>query len=1033
MFMNRLFSFFCLWTAVLLQAAAQTPEWLDPQVNQIRREPRHAAFFAFENESKAETFDKTASMRYLSLEGEWRFCFVKDHTDAPDGFWNPKYDDSQWDSFPVPGLFEMNGYGDRIYRNVGYAWQTQFRSNPPYVEEKNNYTGSYRRTFTLPEEWKGKEVIFHVGSATSNLKVWVNGRFAGYSEDSKVAAEFNITKYLKSGENLIAMQVMRWCDGTYLEDQDFWRFTGIAREVCLFSRPKLHIEDICVTTARVDGSENWSLDVRIQTGHKAGTPVRFLLAPFTDALAGTVAGQTDLSSAASVVDKTGAVRLHYTVQTPKCWTAETPNLYRLLVQVGDETVPLRVGFREVKIEDRQLKVNGQPVLIKGVNRHELSPTGGYCLTLEEMKNDIRVMKELNINAVRTCHYPDDPRWYELCDIYGLYVTAEANVESHGMGYGDKTLARNPLYRQAHMERNQANVRSFRNHPSVIVWSLGNEAGHGENFDQCYDWIKEFDPTRPVQYEQNGQNGKTDIFCPMYCNYENCEKYAQSENPRPLIQCEYAHAMGNSLGGFREYWDLVRTYPAYQGGYIWDFADQGLLDTSRVTGKPIWTYGGDYGRYPASDYNFNCNGIVLPDRTITPQSMEVKYYYQNIWTEASVGDLKKGKFRVYNEYFFKTLENRTLLATLLADGTPVAEVRIPLPNVAPQQHLAVESPELAEAIASVMQTRNDEEVTLSMAYGDEARQEFIIRNRFARIPMRPVVQTSPAVDSTLSYYALSAAGTTVTWGRKSGWIEYLDKDGKPMLEDRTAITPDFWRAPTDNDYGARIQQKSSAWRDPRMELKTIDCNPEKGEVKTVHRLEALKADLKITYTLHDDGSLLVEEKLYVDSLRNDMPQLLRFGMKWQMPAIYNNNVYYGRGPEENYIDRHANQFLGVYDLRTADAYWPYVRPQESGNHTDVRWWRIESAGGEIRPALTVEAFNAPLNVQALPYLTEDLDDGNRKEKVHGRHSGDLVRRSVNAVHVASRMMGLGCVNSWGAWPRKEYQMPYGHYVLRFVIR
>ena len=1032
--MNRLCSLLCFLSAlpVLSAATSSVPEWLDPGVNQMNREPRHAVFFAFESSDKAVTFDKTVSSRYLSLEGTWRFCFVRNHNDAPDGFWNPKYDDSAWTDFPVPGLFEMNGYGDRIYCNIGYAWKTQFNSDPPFVEEKNNYTGSYRRTFTLPDDWAGSDVIFHVGSATSNLKVWVNGKFVGYSEDSKVAAEFNITKYLKKGENLIAMQVMRWCDGSYLEDQDFWRFTGIAREVYLYSRPKRHIEDIYVTTRRTEAADNWTLDVRVQTSCKAGTPVRFFWAPFTDALSGSVAAETELQPDRVKVDKTGAAVLQASIHAPKCWTAETPELYRLLIQVGEVCVPLRVGFREVGISDRQLKVNGQPVLIKGVNRHELSPTGGYCLTVDEMKKDIRVMKELNINAVRTCHYPDDPRWYELCDIYGLYVTAEANVESHGMGYGDKTLAKNPLYKKAHMERNQANVRSFRNHPSIIVWSLGNEAGQGVNFDQCYDWIKDFEPTRPVQYEQNGQSGKTDIFCPMYCNYENCEKYAQGENPRPLIQCEYAHAMGNSLGGFKEYWDLVRKYPAYQGGYIWDFADQGLLDTSRVTGKPIWTYGGDYGRYPASDYNFNCNGVVLPDRTITPQSMEVKYYYQNIWTEASIGDLRNGKFRVYNEYLFKTLENRTLQATLLAEGIPVAELQIPLPTVAPRQHLAVESPELAGALASVMQARSNEELTLIMAYGTEARQEFVIRNRFARIPMRPVVESSPAVDSTLAYYALTAAGTTVTWGRKSGWIEYLDKDGMPMLEDRTSITPDFWRAPTDNDYGARIQQKSSAWREPGMELKTIDFNPEKGVVKTVHRLEELKADLKITYTLHEDGSLLVEEKLYVDSARTDMPQLLRFGMKWQMPSIYYNNVYYGRGPEENYIDRHANQFLGVYNLKTSDAYWPYVRPQESGNHTDIRWWTVS---GDVSgmPALTVEAFNTPLNVQVLPFLTEDLDDGNSKEKVRGRHSGDLIPRSVNAIHVASRMMGLGCVNTWGAWPRREYQMPYGYYELRFVIR
>ncbi len=1038
--MHKFLSFLLAWVMAyaLVAAKARTPEWLDPNVNQINREARHAAFFGFEDRDKAVTFDKTQSARYLSMEGMWRFCFAKDHNDAPEGFWKPGYDDSQWVDFPVPGLFEMNGYGDRIYRNIGYAWSTQFASNPPYVEEKNNYTGSYRRTFRVPDAWKDGEVIFYVGSATSNLKVWVNGQFVGYSEDSKVAAEFNVTKYLKPGENTIAMQVMRWCDGSYLEDQDFWRFTGIAREVFLYSRPRRHVEDIYVTTQREAGSDNWSLDVQVRTGGKAGAPIRFFLAPFTDALAGSVADEKELfpegASSPVTVDRNGVGHLRCTVLSPQCWSAETPALYRLLVQAGEEMVPLRVGFREVKVEDRQLKVNGQPILIKGVNRHELSPTGGYCVTPEEMKNDIRVMKELNVNAVRTCHYPDDPRWYELCDIYGLYVTAEANIESHGMGFKEKTLARNPLYKLAHMERDQANVRTFKNHASIIVWSLGNEAGYGENFEQCYDWIRSYEPTRPIQYEPAGQNGKTDIFCPMYYGYDNCEKYARGENPRPLIQCEYAHAMGNSLGGFKEYWELVRKYPAYQGGYIWDFVDQGLADTSRVTGKPVWTYGGDYGRYPASDYNFNCNGVVTPDRAITPQSKEVQYYYQNIWTEASLGDLRKGCFSVYNEYFFKPLENRKMIATLLVEGHPVSATAVPVPTVAPRQRVAVESPALAEAVTSVLQDNPDKEVTLVMACGTEARQEFVLRDRFSRVPMRPTVQKPLWADSTLSYYALSAAGTTVTWGRRSGWIEYLDKENCPMLYDRTAITPDFWRAPTDNDYGARIQQKCWAWRNPKMELKSITCRPDKGEVFTVHNLPELNAQLSVTYTLREDGSLLVEEKLMADSAAKDMPQLLRFGMKWQMSAPYINNVYYGRGPEENYIDRHANQFLGTYSLKTSDAYWPYVRPQESGNHTDVRWWRLESDSSAMAlPPLTVEAFNAPLNVQALPFLTDDIDDGYIKEKPCGHHSGDLTPRPYTVVHVASRMMGLGCINSWGAWPRSEYRMPYGNYELRFVIR
>ena len=564
--------------------AAGVPEWKNPAVNQQNREARHANFFAYETEQAARAGDKTQSSRYLSMEGMWRFCFVKNHQDAPANFWTLNYDDSKWEDFPVPGLFELNGHGDRIYKNIGYAWCTTFESNPPYIGETENYTGSYRREFTLPDAWSGQQVLFHVGSATSNLKVWVNGKYVGYSEDSKIAAEFDITKYLKKGKNLIAMQVMRWCDGSYLEDQDFWRFTGIAREVYLYARPKLHVEDIIISQDYANGKGLLNVDVKAPKG-------------FTI--------EARLEDADGQLVGTG---MQQTIDNVKGWTAETPNLYTLFIYIKKgaqtvEVIPQRVGFRHIEIKGGQLLVNGQPILIKGVDRHELDPDGGYIVSIERMKQDLRIMKQLNVNAVRTSHYPDDPRWYDLCDEAGIYVVAEANLESHGMGYGEGTLAKREDFAQMHMERNQANVLTLRNHPCILVWSLGNEAGYGSNFERCYDWIKSVD-SRPVQYEQAGHWGKTDIFCPMYMGYTDCEKYAQGDNVRPLIQCEYAHAMGNSIGGFKEYWDIIRKYPKYQGGFIWDFVDQGLRDKSPITGKEIFTYGGDYGRYPASDYNFN---------------------------------------------------------------------------------------------------------------------------------------------------------------------------------------------------------------------------------------------------------------------------------------------------------------------------------------------------------------------------------------------------------------------------------------------
>ena len=752
-------------------AADKTPVWKDPSVNQVNREPRRAHFFAFENIDKARG-DKAASARYLSMEGTWKFCFVKDHQNAPKDFYSLKYDDSKWVDFPVPGLFEINGYGDKIYKNMGYAWCTTFENNPPYVGETNNYTGSYRRTFDLPADWKGQEVFFHVGSATSNLSVWVNGRYVGYSEDAKVAAEFNITKYLKPGRNLIAMQVMRWCDGSYLEDQDFWRFTGIAREVYLYATPKVHIQDITIGQDYADGKGLLNVDVK-------------------------VAGKAQLEARLFDADgKQVAEGMTATVENVKPWTAETPYLYILELQLKQgekvqEVVRKKVGFRHIEIKGGQLLVNGQPILIKGADRHELDPDGGYVVSVERMIQDIRIMKQLNINAVRTCHYPDDPRWYDLCDEYGIYLTAESNLESHGMGYKEKTLAKNEAFAKMHIERQEGNVITYKNHPSIIVWSLGNEAGYGPNFERAYDWVKAYDKTRPCQFEQARQNGKTDIFCPMYLGYEDCVKYAQGDNPRPLIQCEYAHAMGNSMGGFKEYWDIIRKYPKYQGGYIWDFVDQGLRDKSAVTGKEIFTYGGDYGRYPASDHNFNCNGIIAPDRRLNPHAYEVGYYYQNVWITEK--NLKEGQFEVYNENFFKNIDDLELVWTIRRhSGT------IDVSGIAPQQRKLITDAELKATVARVLEHHPDAEVLVNFEFRSREAQPLIdkgqvlARQQFCIQPYQfPVISDdveTPGItkEETISYLKLTAAGTTLTIGKWSGLIDYLDVDGKPMRRTMTTV-------------------------------------------------------------------------------------------------------------------------------------------------------------------------------------------------------------------------------------------------------
>ena len=1047
--------------ALPANAQNQKEPWLNPNITRVNTEKPRASFFAFESADKAVKNDKTKSDRYLSLEGKWRFNFALNHNEAPTNFFLPAFDDSQWVDFPVPGLFEINGYGDKIYKNVGYSWDTQFESNPPYVEERNNYTGSYRKMVNIPAAWKGQDIYLHVGSATSNLQVWVNGKEVGYSEDSKMEAEFNLTKYLTPGkENLIAMQVMRWCDGSYLEDQDFWRFTGIAREVYLYARPKAHIQDIFVHQDLVNGYKDGQLTVDIT----APTAKGYTVAATLTAPNGQNAGNTE------IVLNAQPSTLNLIIPNAQAWSAEIPNLYTLALTLKDkkgnliEATIQRVGFRNIKIEGGQVLVNGQPVLFKGADRHELDPDGGYVVSIQRMIEDIKIMKQLNMNAVRTCHYSDDPRWYDLCDQYGLYVVAETNIESHGMGYGDKTLAKNPIFHKAHIERNQHNVQVQKNHPSIIFWSLGNESGYGKNFEDAYDAVKAIDQSRPVQYEQAGQNGKTDIFCPMYYGYEGCERYSKGDNPRPLIQCEYAHAMGNSMGGFAEYWRLIRKYPKYQGGFIWDFVDQGMRATSRVTGKEIMAYGGDFGRYPASDHNFNCNGVIAADRSLHPHAYEVQYYYQDIWLTVPEGKtLLDGELELYNEYFFRTLDDVEVIAVAAAyKGHEMLSKSITLPGtlkLAPQERLRFTIPE--QQLAQLKQLANSEMwaaidilFTLKADRGLLKKGDVIARAQFElssyTLPTAESVMTAatpaPAVDKkgkvlaqqpeavqkdeAKAWLTLSAAGTSVTWNKWTGNIDYFDIDGKPVLEDRKSVEPSFWRAPTDNDYGAGMQKSFAAWRNPQWNMKSMECTQLENQSKQVvvkYHCDAVDADLHMTYVLTPKGELIVTEQLKAGD--HEGWQMYAMGMTWRLNKAYDQINYYGRGPVENYCDRKDNAFMGYFDAMVADEYWKgYVRPQESGNHCDVREWTMRASN---RPNVTFLA-TGPMECSALPYEISDLDDGPRKD-AHQSHSGDLTPRDYTVVQLRAFQMGLGCVNSWGAWPQKQYIPQYKDHTFTYIVK
>lgn len=1020
-----------LAAATALTAGAQSNEWQDAGVNAVNRMPMHGSWFAYESPEAAQTGDKTLSERFVTLSGNWKFNWVRDADQRPTDFFRVGYNDKGWNDMPVPGLWELNGYGDPVYLNVGYAWRGWFKNDPPHVPVEQNHVGSYRRTVDIPAAWAGRQIVAHFGSVTSNIYLWVNGRYVGYSEDSKLEAEFDLTPYVKPGRNLIAFQVFRWCDGTYLEDQDFFRLSGVGRDCYLYARDKRQITDIQVDAAPSADYTAGTVAVKAFFPRQArGCSVELAL---TDAQGRSVASQ----------------QLRVTKDEERCtldagkvalWSAETPVLYGLTATLrapaGEviEVIPLRIGFRDVKIEGGQLLVNGRPVLIKGANRHEMDPDYGYYVSEGRMLEDIRIMKENNINAVRTCHYPDDARWYSLCDQYGLYVVAEANIESHGMGYGEKTLAKNPLYAKAHLERNERNVQRSINHPSVIIWSLGNEAGDGPNFDACYDWIKAYDPSRPIHHERavySPGSRNTDIICPMYWDYERCEKYLAENPAKPLIQCEYAHAMGNSMGGFKEYWDMIRREPKYQGGFIWDFADQALAWRS-PEGRLTYRYGGDYNDTDASDSTFCCNGVLASDRSWHPHAYEVKHQHRPIHTTPR--DLKNGVVNVYNENFFTDLSPYRLLWEITSDGQPVLSGTVERLDVAPQTTAAVTlsyKPEQVyalggELLLTVRYQLRERQGLLDALY-EVAADQLTLRGDD---PAARFAATAPAGTLRVADKTVSGEGFSVAFDPKSGFIRSYRLRNVELLAG--PVRPNFYRAATDNDLGVRQTGKypdSRMWAKAEPQLTGFALTPGDSEVKAVadYAIPAVGARLRLTYTVAADGSVRISETMTADPARKDVADLMRFGMAFETPGMFDAVEYYGRGPMENYADRSGAAFVGRYAQRVADQFhMKYVSPQESGTRSGLRWWRLTDDSGLGVEICSDRHFSA----SAIPFAIPQLDNGSPE---YVRHPGDLVPDGRTHVNIESVQSGLGCVNSWGRLPRPEYLLPYGDYSFNFLLR
>ena len=1017
--------FLSILCASSLAAQTKMEPWQDPNVFEENRMPMRATFV-------------TAQQQTLSLNGLWKFRFNPTIEGRLRGFEAVGYDDAAWDEIPVPGLWDLNGYCDPMYLNVGYPWRGHYENNPPYPATEHNYVGQYRRTFTVDPSWIGKQICLNIGSATSNVRVWVNGKMVGYSEDSKLEARFDLTKYVHAGENTIALEIFRWCDGTYLEDQDFWRFAGIARGVEVYTREKERIEDVHVT-----GWADGRLKVRVEVTKGISRVDLEVL----DADGRTALAVDGLKPVKGVVD------FESVLSDPALWSAETPNLYTLAVRADTrkavaENTEVAFGFRTVEIVGNQLLVNGKPILIKGADRHELSPSGGYVVTEAEMIRDIRIMKELNINAVRTCHYPDDPRWLALCDKYGLYVVDEGNIESHGMGYGPATLGRNPLFAAAHLVRDSRMVQRDFNHPSVIVWSMGNEAGDGPNFEACYDWIKAYDPSRPVQYERalsrNFESHRyTDIFCPMYYSPDDVLKYLQ-KGTKPFIQCEYAHAMGNSMGNFKEYWDIARREPGCQGGFIWDFVDQALRWPSDKPGTDqIYIFGGDLNDYDPSDGSFNCNGVIAADRTLHPHAYEVRYQYRNILTTAGG---RPGVVNVYNENFFTDLSRYRLVWSLEADGVPVRTGVVERLEVAPQETrpldlLIGDLPE-GDVVTLTVRYQLKEATPLLPAGFEVAYDQFVLRDEPAlpagsAQPVKGVVKTKESASAFTFCGTLSRPGTLST--RYATWEVTIDKslgaltsyklDGKEMISE--PMMPCFDRALTENDLGARFQQRFALWRNIKFQVASIAAKPVGNACQVDVAFAPIdgKGIVKVAYLVDPRGTVAVSESLEDAGGLSEAQYLFRFGMRFAMPGQYSDLDFFGLGPWENYSDRHSAALLGRYRQRVEDQYhYGYVRAQESGTHTGMRWMNIlDEAGTGLKLCAPT-----PFSASALPFSLEDLDTHVHSLELKAKAHENDRSRGTTYVHMDLAQMGVGGITSWGTWPLKEYLLPAKPYDFVFTL-
>ncbi len=1035
---NYLLVFIVIMISSLQSITAQeTNDWENPKMFGLNKEAPHADFIPYANVEQAIINNKTNSPFYKSLNGLWKFNWVKEPSQRPVDFYKIDYNVSKWSDIPVPSNWELHGYGIPIYVNIPYEFT--YEPDPPDIPDGYNPVGSYRRNFTIPDTWKNQEVFIHFGAVKSAMYLWINGQKVGYSQGSKTPAEFNITSFLQKGENTIAVEVYRWSDGSFLECQDFWRLSGIERDVYLFSTPKIQIRDFFVQTLLDTNYNNAELIVDVDIkNYLADSKVKthFLNLYLFDRDNHIVFND----SLEINIDKKTSEEFVFEnqINSPEKWSAEKPNLYSLVLSLQNEkkieieVVGCKVGFRKSEIKNGQLLVNGKAVLLKGVNRHEHDQHSGHVISRESMLKDIELMKQFNINAVRTCHYPDDPYWYELCDKYGIYLIDEANIESHGMGYDpERTLGNNPEWKEAHLDRIISMVERDKNHPSVIIWSMGNEAGDGVNFIASSEWIHQRDPGRPVHYERAGKKSHVDIVSPMYAGLSYLKKYAGKKQDRPLILCEYAHSMGNSTGNLQDYWDVIEKYDQLQGGFIWDWVDQGLMK-SDGSGEKYWAYGGDYGDDDIpSDGNFCINGLINPDRSIHPAMWEVKKVYQNI--KIVPVKLNMGEFKIFNNYFFTNLNEFKINWEVKTLGEVIESGEIKNLNIEPGNDTIIKVPLFA------INKKLKDESFINFKISTKENSDLVPSNHIVaveqfRLPVRPFVEVQNSSDlpemklkQTSDEVVLTGKNFKIKFNKKNGLLTDLTFEGEEFFIE--GLEPNFWRAPNDNDFGNGMEKRCAVWKATSKnrileKFEIIEQKSNKIVINSTFLLKETNSKLTFIYTILGSGDIIVSFNLV--SKNRSLPEIPRVGMEVQVKGGFEQLKWYGKGPHENYIDRNKSALIDIYESTVTDQYVEYIRPQENAYKTQVRWFTLTNDEGKgiLIGGLPQICFSA------LHFTNEDLDQG---EKKNYKHTTDMIPNDFVSLNIDLTQMGVGGDNSWGAKPHKKYQILPGNYSYSFRIR